>query len=188
MALLADNYVPAQQLLKRIFPPGLLMYLAQRRPPAAPRGFAARDSEQVTPTPGSYPVHVGRILMLHTSITSDLCTAALPMLMRSSCAVYEESCGRMKPYMYIQQFYSLTGLLEGCATEARQRGGPQRTSDVYGAAASTATEGENTSPPSLPAKRCEWPVNLAVVIFNSLSGKNHGTMLGAAPPFLLHVS
>ena len=49
MALLADNYVPAQQLLKRIFPPGLLMYLAQRRPAAAPREFAARESKQAGP-------------------------------------------------------------------------------------------------------------------------------------------
>lgn len=54
VALLADNYVPAQQLLKRIFPPGLLMYLAQRRPPAAPRASAARDSEQVSPTSDPY--------------------------------------------------------------------------------------------------------------------------------------
>ncbi len=53
VALLADNYVPAQQLLKRIFPPGLLMYLAQRRPPAAPR-LAARDSQEASPTPSPY--------------------------------------------------------------------------------------------------------------------------------------
>ena len=52
VALLADNYLPAQQLLKRVFPPGLLMYLAQRRPAAAPREFAARDSKkQVGPIP-----------------------------------------------------------------------------------------------------------------------------------------
>ena len=49
VALLADDYVPAQQLLKRVFPPGLLMYLAQRPPAAAPRRFPAREQEQVLP-------------------------------------------------------------------------------------------------------------------------------------------
>lgn len=47
VALLADDYVPAQQLLRRVFPPGLLMYLAQRPPAAAPRRFPAREQEQV---------------------------------------------------------------------------------------------------------------------------------------------
>ena len=47
VALLADDYVPAQQLLKRVFPPGLLMYLAQRPPAAAPRRLPVREQEQV---------------------------------------------------------------------------------------------------------------------------------------------
>lgn len=47
VALLADDYVPAQQLLKRVFPPGLLMYLAQRQPAAAPRKYQAGEPEQV---------------------------------------------------------------------------------------------------------------------------------------------
>lgn len=46
MALLADDYVPAQQLLKRIFPSGLLMYLAQRQPQKVPRRLPVRHPEQ----------------------------------------------------------------------------------------------------------------------------------------------
>lgn len=49
MALLADDYVPAQHLLKRIFPPGLLMYLAQRQAAVTPRQFPAREQGQVGP-------------------------------------------------------------------------------------------------------------------------------------------
>ena len=46
VALLADDYVPAQQLLKRIFPSGLLMYLAQRQPIKVPRRQSVRQPEQ----------------------------------------------------------------------------------------------------------------------------------------------
>ena len=45
VALLADDYVPAQQLLKRIYPSGLLMYLAQRQPLKVPRRRPVRQPE-----------------------------------------------------------------------------------------------------------------------------------------------
>ena len=83
VALLADNYVPAQQLLKRIFPPGLLMYLAQRRLPAAPRGSAARDSEQVSSFSGSHLMHIGQNSGSTYLLTLDLSGAFCAMLSAS---------------------------------------------------------------------------------------------------------
>lgn len=84
VALLADNYVPAQQLLKRIFPPGLLMYLAQRRPPAAPRSLAARDTEQVGPTSSHICLRNMPLKVMHTPISPNVRKAAVATLVCAS--------------------------------------------------------------------------------------------------------